>query len=342
MSESTGRPATLQDVAEAAGVSLATASRAINGSARRVKEPLRLRVLEAATRLNYQPNLQAQAVARGRTSVIGLLVHDIADPYFAEIAAGVSEEAERHGLLVTLASTQRSPEREILHLAGLRAQRAQGVIIAGSRFDDDALAARLAAEIELFRGSGGKVTLISQDIHDADTVRLENRAGARALAVRLARLGYRRFGFLTAPRALITSTERLEGFLEGLEAAGEGEVVATAVAEFTRDGGYDAMTEILESGPEVDCVVAANDVMAVGAMSAMRDHGVRPADQLAVAGFDDIATLRDLSPALTTVRFPLLEVGRMAMTMLLDEAEGTRVRRVRGEVIVRETTPARS
>lgn len=341
MSESTGRPATLQDVADAAGVSLATASRAINGSTRRVKEPLRLHVLEVAARLNYQPNLQAQAVARGRTSVIGLLLHDIADPYFAEIAAGVSQEAERHGLLVTLASTQRSPEREIAHLVGLRAQRAQGVIIAGSRVDDDAVTSRLGSEIDQFRRSGGKVTLISQDILHADTVRLENRAGARALATRLVGLGYRRFGFLAAHRSLITSTERLDGFVEGLESAGEGVLVTTAVAEFTRDGGYDAMNEVLRGGHEVDCVVAANDVMAVGAMSAMRDNGLRPAEDLAVAGFDDITTLRDLSPALTTVRFPLLDVGRMAMTMLLDDAEEPRVRRVRGEVIVRETTPTR-
>jgi len=342
MSETTGRPATLQDVAEAAGVSLATASRAINGSTRRVQEPLRLRVLEAAARLDYRPNVQAQAVARGRTSVIGLLVHDIADPYFAAIAAGVSDEAERHGLLVTLASTQRSPEREIAHLAGLRAQRAQGVIVAGSRFADDGLAARFAAEIEAFRSTGGKVTLISQDTLDASTVRLENRAGARALAIRLVGLGYRRFGVLTAPPALITATERLDGFRTGLESAGAGAVVVEAVAEFTRDGGYDAMNELLETGLQVDCVVAANDVMAVGAMSALRDRGLRPADDIAVAGFDDIATLRDLSPALTTVRFPLVEIGRMAMTMLLGGDESPRVRRVRGEVIVRESTPARS
>lgn len=339
MSVSTGRPVTLQDVADAAGVSLATASRAINGSARRVKEPLRQQVLEAAERLGYQPNLQAQAVARGRASMIGLLLHDIADPYFAEIAAGVSQEAERHGLLVTLASTQRSYEREIAHLAGLRAQRAQGVILAGSRLDDAGLNARLASEIELFRRSGGRVTLVSQDVLEADTVRLENREGGLALARALVDLGYRRFAFLAAPQELLTSTERLEGFREGLETAGAGALVASAVAEFTRDGGFEAMTEILAGGEHVDCVVAANDVMAVGAMSAMRARGVRPAEDLAVAGFDDIATLRDLSPALTTVRFPLVEVGRRAMAMLLDKVETARVHRVPGEVVVRESTP---
>lgn len=342
MSEGTGRPVTLQDVADAAGVSLATASRAINGSTRRVKEPLRQQVLEAASRLGYQPNLQAQAVARGRASMIGLLVHDIADPYFAEIAAGVSQEAERHGLLVTLASTQRSYEREMAHLGGLRAQRAQGVILAGSRIDDAALNARLMSEIELFRASGGRVTLISQDILDADTVRLENREGGRALAGALVGQGYRRFAFLAAPLELLTSTERLEGFRAGLAEAGAGELVVSAVAEFTRDGGFEAMTEVLDGDAQIDCVVAANDVMAVGAMSAMRARGVRPAQDLAVAGFDDIATLRDLSPALTTVRFPLAEVGRRALAMLLDELEGPRVHRVPGEVVVRESTPARS
>lgn len=124
---------TLEDVARHAGVSLATASRALNGSERKVRADLQERVLASAAVLNYTPNAQAQAMARGRTNVIGLIVHDIADPYFASIAAGVIDTADAEGLLVTLASTGRSPQREVQHVANLRAQRAQGVIIVGSR-----------------------------------------------------------------------------------------------------------------------------------------------------------------------------------------------------------------
>ena len=189
MSNPPDRPPTLQDVAREAGVSVATASRAINGSTRRVRDDLRVRVLEAAARLDYHPNVHAQAVARGRTSVIGLLVHDVADPYFSGIASGAIAEAERRGLLVTLASTQRSPERELAHLVALRGQRAQGVIVAGSRFDDEGHLARLGEELERFTRGGGRATLISQDILPVNTVHFENRLSGHALAVRLAELG---------------------------------------------------------------------------------------------------------------------------------------------------------
>jgi LacI family transcriptional regulator len=339
MTDRSGSSVTLMDVAREAGVSLATASRAINGSDRRVRENLRMRVLEAASRLQYTANVQAQAMVRGRTDVIGLIVHDISDAFFSSIAAGVMQAADTRNLLVTLASTQRSPDREVEHVASLRGQRARAVILAGSRFDDESSLQRLGAEIASFEAIGGRVAMVSQRLLPVDTVLLENRAGAKALAQRLVELGYRRFGVLTAPWILITATERVEGFIEGLRQADVAPPVA-AIAEFTRDGGYDAMVQLLEGGHELDCVFAVNDVMAVGAMAALRDHGVRLPGDIAVAGFDDIVTSRDVTPALTTVRVPLLETGIAALDMVLQpRAESPRLRRIRGEVIVRASTP---
>ena len=130
---------TLSDVAREAGVSLATASRAINGSANRtVRADLRDRVLAAAVRLRYTPDANAQAMARGRTTSLGLVVHDIADPYFSSIAAGVARAADRAGLQVTLASTQHDPSRESGLVDLLKRQRARAIVIAGGRLDDDA------------------------------------------------------------------------------------------------------------------------------------------------------------------------------------------------------------
>ena len=136
MSEQHPGVVTLMDVANEAGVSLATASRAFNGSTRRVREDLRERVLVAAKKLNYTANAPAQAMARGHTNVVGLLVHDIADPYFSSIAAGVMKAAEEHHLIVTVGSTMRRPQRELDYLAALRGQRSRAVILAGSRVDD--------------------------------------------------------------------------------------------------------------------------------------------------------------------------------------------------------------
>lgn len=332
---------TLSDVAREAGVSLATASRAINGSSRRVREDLRSRVVEAAGRLNYMANAQAQAMARGRTDVVGLVVHDIADPYFSAIAAGVMRLADRHQLLVTINSTMGRPERELDYLAALRGQRGRAAILAGSRVADPALQEALAQEIEAFEASGGHVVVIGQQRLPVDTVAIGNRSGARALAEELAKQGLRRFAVLAGPRNLLTPRDRVNGFRDGLAHAGVPGPVAVVHGAFTRDGGYAAMTELLAADVGIDCVFAVADVMAVGAMAACRDHGLSLPEDMAVAGFDDIPTLRDIHPALTTVRLPLEEMGAAALDMALSATPGAAARRrqFKGKVVMRASTP---
>ncbi len=333
---------TLQQVADAAGVSLATASRAINGSSRTVRQDLRDLVLATATRLSYSANAQAQAMARGRTNVVGLLVHDIADPYFSSIAAGVIGAAEAHGLLVTVGSTSRNPERELDYLQTWRGQRDRATILAGSRVDDPALTDRLADEVRAFEQTGGRVVVISQQRLPASTVVVENRRGARQLATTLAELGYTRYAVLAGPRRLLTARDRLDGFREGLARAGVRAKPVVVHGEFTRDGGFEAMSEVLDSRADVDCVFGVNDVMAVGAMAACRARGLRLPEDIALAGFDDISALRDIHPGLTTVALPLERMGATAVDLVMAlPGNASRTRRVRGEVIVRASTPRR-
>lgn len=344
MSERSGGAVTLLDVARRAGVSLATASRAFNGSSTRtVREDLRLRVLQAAAELDYTANAQAQAMARGRTNVVGLLVHDVADPYFSTIASGVMAAAAEHGLLLTMASTLRRPESELQHVAALRGQRARAVILAGSRVDDPEVTRRLGNDLTAFEQAGGRVAVISQKRLPVDTVLVENRVGARELVTRLVEQGYRDFAVLAGPAPLLTSTDRLAGFREGVRRAAASLPADDVVrGDFTRDGGYDAMSRLLDAGTRAQCVLAVNDVMAVGAMAAVRERGMSLPDDMAVAGFDDIVTLRDVTPGLTTVRLPLERIGAMALELVLDErGGGPRTRRVRGEVVLRDSTPPR-
>ncbi|OHV45721.1 LacI family DNA-binding transcriptional regulator [Pseudofrankia sp. BMG5.36] len=335
---------TLADVAAEAGVSLATASRALNGSSRRVREDLRLRVAEAARKLNYAANAQAQAMARGRSEVVGLLVHDIADPYFSSIAAGVMQAAEEHRLLVTLVSTQRRYGTEAEHLTLLRGQRGRAMILVGSRTRDRDVTEALRREVETFTETGGHVVAVSQRALPIDTVVVENRAGARQLGQELTALGYRRFAALAGPTDLLTARDRLQGFKDGIaRAGGDLSPAAVVTGPFTRDGGYAAMTELIARDLRPQCVFAVNDVMAVGAMAACRDHGIELPGDLAVAGFDDISTLRDITPGLTTVRLPLERMGALAMDLVVTAEPGgsPRIRRVRGEVVVRASTPGR-
>jgi LacI family transcriptional regulator len=340
---------TLDDVAREAGVSLATASRALNGSTRTVGEALSARVADAAARLDYSPNAQAQAVARGRSDVVGLVVHDIADPYFSTIAAGLMTRAAAAGVIVTLAVTDGSRGREVAHVAALRRQRVRAVVLVGSRWRDPESVAALRTELDAFRAAGGRVSAVTQDVLDVDTVLLGNEAGAARLARALLDLGYRDFVVLGGPPDLVTAAERTSGFVATLAAAGIAAGARRVVASaFTRDGAHEAVTRLLASGEHLrtggtapPCVFAANDVMAVGAMAALRDAGLRVPQDVAVAGFDDIPTLRDVTPALTTVRLPLGDIGGAAFD-LLDAPEPTtrRVEPVEGEVLLRASTPA--
>jgi len=335
------RASTLSDVANEAGVSLATASRALNGSDRVVGEDLRSRVLEAAQRLGYTPNAQAQAMARGATDVVGLIVNDIADPYFSTIAAGLAAAAEEQGLLVMLCSTAGRAERELEFLTALHRQRGRAIVLAGSRTTARRHQQEVSRLLEAFTQGGGRVVAISQPKLPVDTVVVDNRGGAEALATRLHALGYRRPALLSGPPDLLAARDRQEGFLAGWRAAGGTEPTCIPGA-FGRDGGYDAMLRLLDRDEDHDCVFAANDLMAMGAIAACRERGVAVPGDLGVAGFDDITTLRDVVPALTTVRLPLEEMGRNALELVL-AGPATRPRRqqVSGEVVVRESTPPR-
>ncbi len=336
---------TLQDVANRAGVSLTTASRVVSEGPRKVGQQMISRVHQAVAELGYTANLQARAVATGQSNTIGVVVHDIADPYFSTIAAGLMEVADSRHLLVCLSSTSAGEPGEREYVSLMRAQRARAVILVGSRSDDVAARGRLGEEIEAFRQAGGRVVCVGQDLLGVDTIMPENAAGAESLAQALVAQGHRSFAVLAGPRGLLTARDRLAGFTSGLRSwsvsLDQRDVVYGA---FTRDGGYEAMSTVLAGGgPLPDCVFAVTDVMAVGALARLRAEGRSVPADVAVAGFDDIVTLRDVYPPLTTVRLPLKTMGEMAATLVLGDpgAERPRIIPVPGEVVLRESTNPR-
>ncbi|WP_424530525.1 LacI family DNA-binding transcriptional regulator [Sphaerisporangium viridialbum] len=327
---------TLEDVARDAGVSLATASRVLNGSSRQVGAAMRARVESSAARLGYRVDATAQALARGASNVVGLVIQDLTDPYFAAIADGAIRAADLHDMVVTIGTTYRDPQREIALVATLNAQRARAVLIAGSRVVDDAMIRSLRAELDFYRASGGRVAMIGQDLLGTDTVTPLNHDGARKLAVALAGQGHRRFAVLAGPPNLYTAIDRAAGFAQGLR---ELDLPAPIVVNggFDRDGGYDAAVELVSMETGATCVFAVNDVMAVGALAAFREQGVDVPGDLSMAGFDDIASLRDLAPALTTVRLPLARMGSLALDLALSPDDVPRRTPVEGEVVLRES-----
>ncbi|MDQ0379685.1 LacI family DNA-binding transcriptional regulator [Amycolatopsis thermophila] len=335
---------TLEDVARTAEVSLATASRALNGTTR-VRDDLRDRVLAAAAELAYTPNAHAQALAGASRRTVGVICHDISDPYFAAVTRGVMRVADRNGLLVMLAGTFADPDRELAYVSTLRAQRASAIVLTGSAFEDRAWERAMAAELDPYRRGGGRVAVVTRHRSlKADTVAPENRAGARAMAEAMHRLGHRRFAVVAGPARLTTVADRVAGFRDGLAGLGV-ELSERDVFEgsFDRDGGFRAAEELLDAGHKATCVLTASDVMAVGVVAALRTAGVSVPDDVSVTGFDDVPLVRDLTPPLTTVALPLERLGEEAMELALDTSAGGggargRVRRLAGEVLLREST----
>jgi LacI family transcriptional regulator len=324
---------TLKQVAAEAEVSLATASRVLHRSGgREVRGLLAERVHAAAERLGYVSNPHAQALARARSSTVGLIVHDVTDPYFAAIATGAMHAAHAEGVMVMMAATFRDPELEIDYLGRLRAQGARGVLLAGSGSTDPAVSGRLGDAVSAFTREGGRVVAIgARPEAGIDAVVPDNAAGARRARAHLASLGHERIGVISGPETLLTVRQRLQGLADGLRVVG---------ADFTREGGYQAAKKLLAEHPDLTALVALNDLMAAGVLAAAKDSGRRVPEDLSVIGFDDLPFAADLSPALTTVRLPLREMGERAMALLLADPDETSPQTidVPVELVVRAST----
>src|SRR5690625_785895 len=334
----------LKDVAKRAGVSVPTASRVLSGSTYPVLPELRRRVELAAEELDYVPNAQAQGLLRGNTGMIGVLAGDVGDPYFSEMINGIHEVASRRRLLVAICQTQRDIEQELAYFKMLQAHRASVVILAGAGLDDEDYRRRVSARTDSYLATGGRVVSIGTPIADVHNVRVDNTAGARALAAHLIDLGHREVGVLAGPANVGSTKERLEGLRQVIDAAGGTLHVRHGAA--TRDDAYGGTAAMLAAHPGITALVGSADQMAMGAMAWLRVQGRQVPADVSVAGFNDIDVARDLTPALTTVRLPLHKMGEAALTLALEEQEAGGAHTVQWlstELLVRKSTgPARA
>jgi LacI family transcriptional regulator len=332
---------TLQDVATSAGVSLATASRALHGGTRVVTAELRERVEKAAADLGYTSHGPAQALARATTPVVGLIVHDITDAYFSAMAIGAMRVAHDNGLLVLVCNTFRDPRLELDYVARLRAQRARGVLLFGSGFSERSYQSTLQRELDSMTALGGRVVCISPHGFETDAVLPDHREGGRLAGRHLTELGHSRIGVISGPANLLVNQERLRGFRDHLRTVDltlpPGQL---GKGDFTRDGGRAATVDLLTRNPDLTAIFALNDVMAVGALAALRDDLHLPVpDRVSVVGFDDIALTSDVQPALTTVHLPLEEIGQHGMRLLLDDqSSGLRTVRIPARLVARASS----
>ncbi|MEU5654580.1 LacI family DNA-binding transcriptional regulator [Streptomyces sp. NPDC047737] len=318
---------TLADVAARARVSPATVSRVLNGNYP-VASSTRERVLRAVDDLDYVLNGPASSLAAATSDLVGILVNDIADPFFGIMAGAAQSEIGGPGdgsgraggeKLAVVCNTGGSPERELTYLTLLQRQRAAAVVLTGGALEDPDHQAAMSAKLAKLADAGTRIVFCGRPpLPDTDAVvaalTFDNRGGARRLTEHLIALGHRRIGYVAGPLERTTTRHRLEGHREAMKAAGlQGdEENLTEHGPYDRSSGYDATAELLRRAPDVTAVVAANDTVALGACAAVRDRGLRIPEDVSVAGFDDLPFSVDAVPALTTVRLPLFEAGARA------------------------------
>ncbi|KAB2347892.1 LacI family DNA-binding transcriptional regulator [Actinomadura rudentiformis] len=340
---SEGRPVRLKDVADHAGVSLATASRMLSDADYKGRAALRDRVLAAAAELGYRPNLHARALASSTSTSVGLVVHDVRDSYFAMIAGGVIEVAEAHDLLVTMVCTYRDPRQELNYLRLLSTQRPRAIVLAGSSFSDRAHAAAMMEQLAAYQAAGGAIVSVTRGRKIGHLVKIGNVEAARRLAHRLVDLGHTSFGVISGPAKLTSVSDRLRGFRLGLEDRGVRLAPGSIVrVDLSRDGGARGARLLLDRPDRPDrptCVFGVADVVAVGAMAWIRSAGLRVPADVSVAGFGGTPLAFDTVPVLTTVELPLERIGRVAMELaLLPGNEPRHTVEIDGAVQMRDST----
>ncbi len=312
------RPATLRDVAAAARVHPATASRALNpGTRLLVSEETARRVTEAAERLGYRPNPVARSLRTRRSHTMGVLIPDLNNPLFPPIVRGLEDRLAEHGYVALIGNTDGDAARERMVFDQMRARHVDGFVLATATLHSDILDEATEADLP--------VVLMNRTAegYPFSSVSVDNEQGVRAAVAHLISLGHTRIGHIAGPQDISTGLARLRGFRDSMRshdlAVDDGQVVyatALSLAEGLRCG-----RELLEGNDELTAIVAGNDMLAVGCYGAFDELGVRCPQDVSIIGFNDMPFIDRLRPPLSTVRFPHYQLGTEAANLLLERIE---------------------
>jgi DNA-binding LacI/PurR family transcriptional regulator len=327
----------LSDVAREVGVSTATVSRVINNLSY-VSPEMRERVMRVVRRRNYYPNAHARSLASGRSDIIGLVISDIANPFFPELVKGMESAAFEHGYEVILANTNYDAARMSNYVRRFIERGVRGVALMTSEFDAELvkeLARRSVAVVFLDSGAPGR---------HVSNLSVDYETGIDQAVRHLAKLGHRRIAYVGGPARMSSSRRRLQAFRRSVRASLDGEPAGLYAGDFRIEGGRRAARQMLAGDSRPSAVVVANDMMALGVMQECRAAGLHIPSDLSVIGFDDIAFAGLTQPPLTTVSLPRQILGQKAIAALLatidhPEHQGVEIA-IPTALVVRESTAA--
>lgn len=323
---------------------MSTASRVLSGSSHPVSQATQKVVREAATRLGFEPNRLARALATARSQTIGVVVHDVSDSYFGEIVRGLEDVAGPRDHALFVSSSDRDDDKEIALVKAFVANRVDAIVLVASGLAHSSYQNGIHQVLDRFESLGGVVVVMSEHSYPGPRVVYDNAAPMHDVVSHLVSLGHERIGFLAGPPELMVASVRERGFREGLEHHGlpfDPDLVETGW--FSLDGGADA-ARVLWERARPTAMVAANDLMALGALRRLLDIGLGVPDDVSIVGFDDIEFAAYAAVPLTTVRVPLTEFGRAGAELvlgLLDGTAETETASVRPDLVVRSSTGPR-
>jgi len=302
---------TIKDVANLAGVHPSTVSRVINNDSR-ISEKTKNKVLLIIKKLGYTPNAIARGLKTKRTHTLGMLIPDITNPFFAEIARGVEDAANKNNFNVILCNTDDKLKKERTYLEILQGKRVDGLILGTAHIRDKSI---LELEKKKF-----PYILVSRNIEglDKNCIIVDDVAGGIMATEYLIKLGYRKIAHITGPLKVRGSINRLEGYKIALEKHQiEYKEELVEEGDFRINGGYQAMKKFLKLSKPPTAIFAANDLLALGAMQVIQRKKYHIPKDFCIIGFDDIRLASFVDPPLTTIRQPMLEMGALAVKMLL-------------------------
>ncbi|GHP00056.1 LacI family transcriptional regulator [Reticulibacter mediterranei] len=307
---------TIRDVAKQAGVSVATVSRVLNGSPK-VDPGIAERVHTVAAQLNYQPSKVARMLAGRGSTLLGLLVTDMQNPFYLDLIRGVEEVAQQHNYLVIVCNTMENTQKEENYLKVLSAEPIAGVIVVPTRGQ--------IAGIEYLRERNIPLVAVDRRVEDRsiDCVIIDNIAAAREAVTHLITNGYRRIGVIGGPKTVTNANERILGYRQALQQAG---IVREAALEqrgvlIGDNVGIALANRLLDLDPPVEAIFAANNRLTIGAMRAIHAHQMRIPEDIALVGFDDIQWAVPEQVSVTTVIQSAYELGSAAANRLIQRLQ---------------------
>jgi LacI family transcriptional regulator len=306
------RTTSLKDVAVAAGVSVTTVSRLLNGSLELPADTKR-RIETAIHDLKYEPNPHARRLSRGRSDTIGLVVPDIANPFFATLVAAVEDEADRKGQALSLYATLNRSGREVAYLRMLERNHVDGLLFITNHPDDGELA-------ELINRTG-KVVVVDEDVPGATVPKLfcDNVQGGYLAGRHLVEHGHRRVLYVGGPREMISTLRRFQGLEKAMmEGTGGAAELLRYEGDYTVEFGRAAARRFLEAAMPATAIFASSDEIAIGLIEVLRAQGVSIPQDVSIVGFDDVGPLHLFAPPLTAIRQPVRALGQRALALLLE------------------------